>query len=94
MEELVTRRAELEWTLEQPFEAYVDVMARPGSWGGELELLLSAHVLKRPLGVVLAETQRLLATYGEEYDTTPLAVLYHGAGHYEALVPADTRIHL
>ena len=90
MDELEARRAELEWALEAPFDVYVAGMRRPASWGGELELLLSAHVLRRPLGVVLAETQRLLALYGEEYDALPIAVLYHGAGHYEALVPADT----
>jgi OTU domain-containing protein 6 len=105
MDELQRRRSELEWALETSMDTYIASMLRPTTWGGEMELLLSSHVLRRPVAVAMRQsdgTLRFIATYGEEYgqerrkppgesvaSDSKLNVLFHGAGHYEGLVDAN-----
>ena len=94
--ELVKRKEELEWIIEGDFDEYCANMRYPGAWGGEPEILLASHVLKRPIEVHMAmsgEPLRSIGIYGnEDYGTATtddkkpkLMLLFHGQGHYEAL---------
>jgi OTU domain-containing protein 6 len=94
MDELTRRRDEYEWAVEGDFSAYVAAMRRPNAWGGEMELLMAAQVLRAPIAVAMAQPElRVIATYGEEYAASKGArtahVLFHGEGHYEALLADD-----
>lgn len=42
--ELVRRRDDVQWAVEGDFDTYVTSMARDGTWGGEMELLMASHV--------------------------------------------------
>ncbi|KAK3285402.1 hypothetical protein CYMTET_6995 [Cymbomonas tetramitiformis] len=89
MDELVKRREECEWFIEGDFETYVARMRTSHTWGGEPEILMMTHVLKSPITVVEAASQQAIAEYGQEYsdDSKPIiSILFHQAGHYEALV--------
>ena len=92
IEELMRRREELEWIIEGDFDEYCKQMRYFNAWGGEPEILVASHVLKRPIDVNLAPSRkgefvRKIGVYGEEYSKNGKAVhlLFHGAGHYEAL---------
>jgi hypothetical protein len=90
VDELVRRREQYEWAIEGDFDAYTRAMRAPYAWGGEMELLMASLVLRAPIAVVMAppgEAPRVIGTYGEEFGGTPARVLFHGAGHYEALLP-------
>jgi OTU domain-containing protein 6 len=93
MDELLRRRDEYAWAVEGSFEEYVAEMRRPHAWGGEMELLMAAQVLRAPIAVAMAQPQlRVIATYGEEFGAEQARVahvLYHGEGHYEALLATD-----
>lgn len=90
--ELLERRDETEWFIEGDFDDYCARMRRPSSWGGEPEILMLTHVLASPISVYMeSDGLRRIARYGEElYLNEPqfanLAVLFHGGGHYEALL--------
>jgi OTU domain-containing protein 6 len=90
MDELARRRDEYEWAVEGDFSAYVAAMRRPSAWGGEMELLMAAQVLRAPIAVAVAQPElRVIATYGEEFASKGARtahVLFHGEGHYEALL--------
>ncbi|CAE7169899.1 OTU4, partial [Symbiodinium pilosum] len=89
VEELIKRREDIGWIVEGDFDEYVARMARPGTWGGEPELLmLSQHVLEMPLEVYLVEDGQFkhLLTYSQELPGEAIRVLFHGQGHYEALL--------
>ena len=72
--ELMKRREELEWIVEGDFEEYCANMRYPGAWGGEPEILVATHVLRRPIEVHMAvagEPLRSIGIYGnEDYGTT------------------------
>lgn len=90
VDELVNRRSESEWFIEEDFDSYVTRMREPYVWGGEPELLMASHVLKMPITVHLLDktSEHLIsvAEYGKEYGSqNPVRVLYHGFGHYDAL---------
>ncbi|KAM0068787.1 putative OTU domain, papain-like cysteine peptidase superfamily [Helianthus debilis subsp. tardiflorus] len=92
VDELLTRRKEIEWFIEEDFDAYVKMIEKPYVWGGEPELLMASHVLKTTISVFMLEgsTQKLLniATYGKEYEQdekSSIKVLFHGYGHYDIL---------
>ncbi|KAI5080651.1 hypothetical protein GOP47_0003834 [Adiantum capillus-veneris] len=90
VDELVRRRDESEWFIEEDFDTYVRRMREPYIWGGEPELLMASHVLKMPITVHLLEKTSgeliSVAEYGKEYGSEdPIRVLYHGFGHYDAL---------
>ena len=94
MDELVRRRDEYAWAVEGDFGSYVDFMRQPHAWGGEMELLMAAQVLRAPIAVAMAQPVelRVIATYGEEFRAEQARVahvLYHGEGHYEALLATD-----
>ena len=93
MDELVRRRDEYSWAVEGDFEAYVAAMRRPHAWGGEMELLMAAQVLRAPIAVAMAQPQlRVIAAYGDEFAAKGQRiahVLFHGEGHYEALLADD-----
>ena len=55
MDELARRRDEYSWAVEGDFEAYVAAMRRPHAWGGEMELLMAAQVLRAPIAVAMAQ---------------------------------------
>ena len=98
MDELARRRTEVEWFIEGEFDAYCADMRRPNAWGGEPEILMLTHVVKTPIEVLVSEPNdglRSIGTYcGDEYsgdgdDDGGISVLFHGAGHYEALTRCD-----
>ena len=71
------------------------------AWGGEPEILSLARVLGVRIEVFVDERQRLrsIGVYGgddddvcdddERDETRPVAVVFRGAGHYEALARCD-----
>ncbi|XP_076940100.1 uncharacterized protein LOC143609144 [Bidens hawaiensis] len=90
--ELLKRRKEIKWFIEDDFDLYLKMIEKPYVWGGEPELLMASHVLKTTISVFMLEesTQKLLhiSTYGKEYekdDKSPIKVLFHGYGHYDIL---------
>eukprot|EP00250_Pteridium_aquilinum_P019713 c24547_g1_i1 orf=1007-2269(-) len=98
VDELVSRRSESEWFIEEDFDTYVKRMREPYIWGGEPELLMSSHVLKMPITVHLRDKNSgeliSMAEYGKEYGSeNPIRVLYHGFGHYDALQIEGEGIH-
>ncbi|CAL5406344.1 unnamed protein product [Camellia sinensis] len=46
LDEVLTRRKEIEWFIEGDFDVYVERIRKPYVWGGELELLMASHLLK------------------------------------------------
>ncbi|MCO5577932.1 hypothetical protein L7F22_039702 [Adiantum nelumboides] len=94
VDELVSRRSESEWFIEEDFDTYVKRMREPYIWGGEPELLMASHVLKMPITVHLLDKASgeliSVAEYGKDYGIeNPIRVLYHGFGHYDALQITD-----
>mmetsp|Transcript_51067 Transcript_51067/g.81584 ORF Transcript_51067/g.81584 Transcript_51067/m.81584 type:complete len:197 (-) Transcript_51067:42-632(-) len=88
--ELVKNRKELAWAIEGSFNSYVRKMSRLGEWGGEPELLMLSKVLKRPIEVyMLTPNLKKVQTYGQEFKTKTIRVLFHGYGHYSALVEVE-----
>ncbi|KAJ8448174.1 hypothetical protein Cgig2_031898 [Carnegiea gigantea] len=90
-DEFIRRREETEWFIEGDFDTYVSHMRKPHVWGGESELLMLSHVLRMPITVYMHDNQYgglvSIAEYGQEYGTdNPIRVLYHGYGHYDALL--------
>ncbi|KAL2249337.1 UNVERIFIED_CONTAM: OVARIAN TUMOR DOMAIN-containing deubiquitinating enzyme 4 [Sesamum indicum] len=92
VEELLKRRKEVEWFIEEDFDVYVKRIQEPYVWGGEPELLMSSHVLRTPISVFMKERSSgglmNIANYGEEYqkdEDNPINVLFHGYGHYDIL---------
>ncbi|KAJ6323103.1 hypothetical protein OIU77_012857 [Salix suchowensis] len=92
VDELLKRREETEWFIEGDFDAYVKRIQQPYVWGGEPELLMASHVLKKMISVFMRDrtTGNLvsIANYGEEYrkdEVDPINVLFHGYGHYDIL---------
>ncbi|KAL2943288.1 hypothetical protein RDABS01_031636 [Bienertia sinuspersici] len=90
VEELLKRRTEIEWFIEEDFDTYVKRIQQPYVWGGEPELLMASHVLKKFISVFTKDksTGNLtnIATYGEEYKSDyPINILFHRYGHYELL---------
>ena len=105
VDELARRRADVEWFIEGDFDAYCDDMRRPGAWGGEPEILMLARALGEAVEVFMPVADggvRSIAVYGEDDEggegddvekcaasDARVAVLFHGAGHYEALAECD-----
>ncbi|KAL4557401.1 hypothetical protein LXL04_035578 [Taraxacum kok-saghyz] len=90
--ELIKRQKEIEWFIEEDFDAYVKRIQKPFVWGGEPELLMASHVLKSTISVYMLErgssNLSKIATYGEEYENggnSLIKVLFHGYGHYDIL---------
>ncbi|XP_027922631.1 OTU domain-containing protein At3g57810-like isoform X1 [Vigna unguiculata] len=95
VDEFIKRRADTEWFLEGDFETYTVQMRKPHIWGGEPELLMSSHVLQMPITVVMQDKNssnlKVIAEYGEEYGKeNPIGVIYHGYGHYDALLKCSS----
>lgn len=90
-DELLKRRAETEWFIEDDFEVYVNRIKQSNVWGGETELLMLSHVLQMPITVFMADRNIkggliAICEYGLEYGTAdPIQVLYDGFGHYDAV---------
>ncbi|CAJ1446009.1 unnamed protein product [Effrenium voratum] len=85
--ELAKRREEIEWAIEGPFEDYLRRMSRSGEWGGEPELLMLSHYLERPIEVYMVNPRLVrIQNYGEDLKSAPIRILFHGYGHYSALV--------
>ncbi|KAJ8448483.1 hypothetical protein Cgig2_012127 [Carnegiea gigantea] len=101
-DELTKRREETEWFIEGNFDNYVSQIRKPHVWGGEPELLMLSHVLRwrlnrfmthcrMPITVYMYDDKYggliSIAEYGQEYGKdNPIRVLYHGFGHYDALL--------
>ncbi|CAO2829701.1 unnamed protein product [Amaranthus hypochondriacus] len=90
VDELIKRRKDTEWYLEDEFDRYICQMRQKHVWGGEPELLMASHVLKMPITVYMLEKKsndlKTIAEYGQEYGRqNTVCVLYHGYGHYDAL---------
>lgn len=90
-DEFIKRRQETEWFIEGDFDTYISHIRKPHVWGGEPELLMLAHVLRMPITVYMRDDKYggliSIAEYGQEYgNDNPIRVLYHGYGHYDALL--------
>ncbi|GAB2266960.1 hypothetical protein Dimus_001947 [Dionaea muscipula] len=90
-DEFIRRRKETEWFIEGDFDTYVSQIRKPHVWGGEPELLMLSHVLEVPITVYMRDEKSngliSIAEYGQEYGKeNPIRVLYHGFGHYDALL--------
>ncbi|KAK6144691.1 hypothetical protein DH2020_021511 [Rehmannia glutinosa] len=92
VEELLKRRKEVEWFIEDEFDVYVKRIQQPYAWGGEPELIMCSHVLRVPISVYMKERSSSslmkIANYGEEYkkdEENSIDVLFHGYGHYDIL---------
>ncbi|KAL5733636.1 hypothetical protein ACOSQ2_033328 [Xanthoceras sorbifolium] len=92
VDELLRRREETEWFIEGDFDTYVKRIQQPYVWGGEPELLMASHVLKKLISVFMIDQSSgnlvNIANYGEEYQKDkedPINVLFHGYGHYDLL---------
>ncbi|XP_057472211.1 OVARIAN TUMOR DOMAIN-containing deubiquitinating enzyme 4-like [Actinidia eriantha] len=92
VDELLRRRKETEWFMEEDFDTYVNRIRQPYVWGGEPELLMASHVLKTPITVFMIDRSSgdliKIANYGEEYQKdkeSPITILFHGYGHYDIL---------
>ncbi|KAF5742569.1 hypothetical protein HS088_TW09G00620 [Tripterygium wilfordii] len=90
VDELLKRREESEWFIEEDFDTYVKRIQQPYVWGGEPELLMASHVLKTLISVYMKDRTSgnlvIIANYGEEYrkdNESPINVLFHGYGHYD-----------
>jgi len=101
--ELANRREETEWFIEEDFDIYIARMSQPNTWGGEPEILMLTHVLMSPINVYMSDNRlglRCIAEYGQEYaeacddPIAPIRIIFHGAGHYEAIVvnPRQSRL--
>lgn len=94
-DEFSRKREETEWFIESDFDTYVSQIQKPHVWGGEPELLMLSHVLEMPITVYMRDDNSKglisIAEYGQEYGKEdPIRVLYHGSGHYDALLfPGD-----
>lgn len=95
-EEFINRREETEWFVEGDFDTYVKQIRKPHVWGGEPELFMASHVLQMPITVYMKDEKAggliTIAEYGQEYSTEdPIRVLYHGFGHYDALLIHESK---
>ena len=99
VDDLERRREEVEWFIEGDFEAYCASMRRARAWGGEPEILSLARVLGVRIEVFVEARDseenglRSIGAYGDddhdEDASTTIAVVFRGAGHYEALARCD-----
>ncbi|KAL4422289.1 hypothetical protein ABPG75_008486 [Micractinium tetrahymenae] len=89
-DELLKRRNELYFFIDEDYDAYVTRMRQPRCWGGEPELAVATHVLQRPIAVFTKRAAQLalVSRYGnEEYNgKAEVPLFFHGAGHYDLLV--------
>uniref|UniRef100_A0A1J3E2E0 Ubiquitin thioesterase OTU n=1 Tax=Noccaea caerulescens TaxID=107243 RepID=A0A1J3E2E0_NOCCA len=95
-DEFIKRREESEWFVEGDFDTYVTQIREPHVWGGEPELFMASHVLQMPITVYIKDEKAggllCIAEYGQEYGKEdPIRVLYHGFGHYDALLVHDRK---
>ncbi|CAA7060630.1 unnamed protein product [Microthlaspi erraticum] len=95
-DEFIKRREESEWFVEGDFDTYVTQIREPQVWGGEPELFMASHVLQMPITVYMKDEKAggllSIAEYGQEYGKEdPIRVLYHGFGHYDALLVHDRK---
>ncbi|XP_010504722.1 PREDICTED: OTU domain-containing protein At3g57810 isoform X2 [Camelina sativa] len=98
-DEFIKRRQETEWFVEGDFDTYVRQMRKPQVWGGEPELFMASHVLQMPITVYMKDEKAggliCIAEYGQEYGKDdPIRVLYHGFGHYDALLIHEETLEL
>ena len=75
------------------FQQYVEHMCRPGTWGDELTLAASSHLLLRPI-VVLSDDDREgerrfepPSVIHESVWGPPIYIAYLNSSHYEATAP-------
>ena len=72
------------------FEAYIARMSVPFAWGGEPEMVMAMNVLQRPIHVwrIIEDRLEPIVSYGaEEFKNyASINLLWHQAGHYDALV--------
>ncbi|CAN8279799.1 unnamed protein product [Cochlearia groenlandica] len=95
-DEFINRRQESEWFVEGDFDTYVKQIRKPHVWGGEPELFMASHVLQMPITVYMKDEKAggliSIAEYGQEYGKEdPIQVLYHGFGHYDALLIHESK---
>lgn len=69
-------------------------MRKVWTWGGEPELSVAPDILQRPVDVY--DTAAIPISQYEPADKSSrrkpsVALLFHGAGHYDLLVPAQWR---
>ena len=72
-------------------EQYVELMKRPGTWGGEIELAALAQLFNRPITVIANGYCPLIYpsfidSQGRPfYPGNPIFIYYNGHNHYQAL---------
>ncbi|KAG2493949.1 hypothetical protein HYH03_007879 [Edaphochlamys debaryana] len=92
--ELRKRREEMEPFLPgiaADFEEYCQRMSLPMAWGGEPEMAMAVHVIRRPITVyhVTGSGVEPIVTYGDQLlgSVPAISLLWSGA-HYDLLLPA------
>uniref|UniRef100_A0A803M6R4 Ubiquitin thioesterase OTU n=1 Tax=Chenopodium quinoa TaxID=63459 RepID=A0A803M6R4_CHEQI len=82
VDELIKRRKDTEWYLEDKFDRYICQMRKSYVWGGETELLMASHVLKMPITVYMLDKKssnlKIIAEYGQEYGRIDIRQLCNG----------------
>ena len=72
------------------FEAYLARMSLPYTWGGEPEMVMAMNLLQRPIHVwrIVEGQVEPIVSYGvnEFASSSSVNLLWHQAGHYDALV--------
>jgi OTU domain-containing protein 6 len=103
-DELLLRREDVEPFLESRIEDYVRRMRMEGTWGGEPELAMAAHVLQRKVVVYMLKSGFQGSLFLEKiseyepsgiqktHDNTVVNLLYSGSCHYDALVFPSTTL--
>ncbi|KAH6769990.1 Cysteine proteinases superfamily protein [Perilla frutescens var. hirtella] len=92
VEELLKRKKEVEWFIDEEFDVYVKRIEQPYIWGGEPELLMCSYVLRVPICVFMKDKKTgnliKIADYGEEYrneEENSINILFHRYSHYDIL---------
>lgn len=93
--QLLKRKEDIQPFLEEEVGTYVAKMNLPSTWGGEPELVMAAYALDCSISVYSMQIDgdnRVLAKISEYAPDTEsvlcsIHILFHGYGHYDALVP-------
>ncbi|EIE22932.1 hypothetical protein COCSUDRAFT_83704 [Coccomyxa subellipsoidea C-169] len=87
---MVRRKEEIEPFIPGVFDAYVSNMSLEGIWGGEPELAVAIHCIRRPIIVksgIFGKDLEKVSEYGaQEYPgVSPVCLLFSGC-HYDLLM--------
>lgn len=80
------------WYAEAPIDQYVRHIARPGTWGGALEMAVLSRLYRRPIHVYeptpgFTGCRRISTFCVDDARGGPMRLLYMGRSHYMPLFP-------